>query len=39
MALVVVKNVFFYVKKRIRELLHWVAQKHTAYKLSNLCDL
>ena len=39
MTLVVVKNVFFDVKKGICKSLHWVAQKHTAYKLSNLCDL
>ena len=38
-ALVVVKNVFFDVKKGICELLHWITQKHTAYKLSNLYDL
>ena len=29
-ALVLVKNVFFGLKKGISELLHWVAAKHTA---------
>ena len=29
-ALVIVKNVFFRLKKGISELLHWVAPKHTA---------
>ena len=28
--LVLVKNMFFGLKKSISELLHWVAQKHTA---------
>ena len=30
-ALVLVKNVFFGLKKGISELLHWVAPKHTAH--------
>ena len=29
-ALVLVKNVFFGLKKGISQLLHWVAPKHTA---------
>ena len=29
-ALLLVKNVFFGLKNGISELLHWVAQKHTA---------
>ena len=32
-ALVLVKNVVFGFKKRISELLHWVAPKHTADKM------
>ena len=32
-ALVLVKNVFFGLKKGISELMHWVAPKHTAIEL------
>ena len=37
-ALLLVKNVFFSLKKSISEFLHWVAQKHTAnnYQLFDL---
>ena len=35
-ALLLVKNVFFGLKKSIREFLHWVAQKHTAVSLLTL---
>ena len=33
-ALVLVKNIFFGLKKGISELLHWIAQKHTANRLT-----
>ena len=36
-ALVLMKNVFFGLKKGISELLHWVAPKHTAVFLT-FCD-
>ena len=32
-ALVLVKNIVFGFKKRISELLHWVAPRHTADKM------